>query len=254
MRCSTSKKLIHLEVSGELDATRCRELLQHMETCASCRSYHARMEETRLLLREVKPVSAPVSLRYLVGSRLGLVTRSAQSGWFATLQFRMLDSRLGDCFRATIFAVPITVVFLVVISLTAYSHSGLENLESYMADSKSAIFQQNLVERQYLQNLYDFTPEIVSGESVYQPRISTVPVKLFAENEFQNLPTDQIGVLATVSSSGKAEVEEVSGGGKVAEKKVRDMLDHSIIFPAIHQGKNVDSKVVLTFQKIEVKG
>jgi len=32
------------------------------------------------------------------------------------------------------------------------------------------------------------------------------------------------------------------------------MIDSSIVFPAITKGKLVDSRVLLTFEKIEVKG
>ena len=199
-------------------------------------------------------VSAPPALAYMVNARLGIASGLLQSDWFATLQFRMLEVHPLESLRAACMAAPVAAIFFIVICMMVYSPQGLENIQRMMDPGRGNYFEADLVERQYLENLFEFSPESLSAEEIYQPRISTVPVKMFAENEFQNLDTNHIGVLTHVRTDGSTVVESISGADTSGARQVRSMLDSSIILPAIAKGKVIDSKVLLTFEKVEVKG
>jgi len=254
MDCDKYKILIHEHIDNELAANDELDLSGHLTRCAACRMYLARMTEARDMIRCLPAVAAPLRLTYVLNARLHFASRPPQSSWFATLQFRLLEFSMAEHLRTVFLAVPITVLFFLAISLLVYSPTGLANLQSFLGDPAGDGMAETLVERQYLQNLYDFSPERISSDQVYQPRISTVAVKMFAENDFQKLASDRLGVLTHVRSDGSAEVESISGGDTGTAIKVRNMIDSSIVFPAITNGKQVDSRVLLTFEKIEVKG
>lgn len=254
MNCKQSKRLIHEYIDGELESGRTLSLEQHLNECLPCRRYQGRMRETAERLRGAPGLAAPAGLDYLVNSRLGLAMPHADGGWFATLQFRMLEFPFGETLRSTVLATPITVMIFTLISLLVYSPSGMENLRSLLRHNGGSAMRANLVERQYLQNLYDFSPELLSGDDIYQPRISTASMKVFIENDFQRLETNHLGVVASVDTTGRAEVESVSTGGRRTALLVQNMLESSIVFPAIAKGKTINTKMLLTFEKVEVKG
>ncbi len=254
MDCDNYKILVHEYIDGELSSADEMDLNGHLTRCAACRMYLARMTEARDMVRSLPAVSAPAGLTYTLNSRLNFAPHPLQSDWFATLQFRLLEFSMAEHLRTVFLAVPITVLFFLAISLLVYSPVGLENLQTFLDDSNGNGMAENLVERQYLENLYDFSPERISSDQVYQPRISTVSVKMFAANDFQKLKGNRLGVLTHVRSDGSAEILSISGGDQGTAVKVRNMIDSSIVFPAITKGKLVDSRVLLTFEKIEVKG
>jgi len=254
MNCKAMRLLIHEHIDGELDPFRERALERHLDGCPACRRYAARMRETTAALRGAPRHQAPATLVYLVNSRLGLAVPHADRGWFATLQFRMIEFPFGETLRSMLLATPITVAIFLLISLLFYSPAGMENLRSLLQPGDGSAMSENLVERQYLQNLYDFTPELMSRDDIYQPRISTVPMKMFIENDFQSLGTNHLGVVASVHTDGRAQAESVSSGGRRTAMLVQNMLESSIVFPAIANGKTISTKMLLTFEKIEVKG
>jgi hypothetical protein len=254
MDCRKVKSLIHAGLDQELDSGLETRLQEHLAECAACRMYRERMLECTEMARAMPPVGAPPVLLYLVNARLGIASGVLQSDWFATLQFRMLDFHPLESLRAAFLAVPITALFFILISVLVYSPQGLENLQRMMDPSRGNYFQEDLVERQYLQNLFEFSPEAMSANDIYQPRISTVPVKMFMENDFQKSQTNHLGVLTRVRPDGSTEVESISGGDKAVAQKVQNMLESSIVLPAIAKGKVIDSKVLFTFEKVEVKG
>jgi len=61
-------------------------------------------------------------------------------------------------------------------------------------------------------------------------------------------------VLTRVRPDGSTEVESISGGDPNVAQKVQTMFESSIVLPAIAGGKVIDSKVLFTFEKVEVKG
>lgn len=256
MKCTKFRRLIHAYIDGELDGPGAGRVGQHLDHCPHCRDYHARMQDTRNLIRRIPSIEAPATLTYMVHSSLGMSLAMPQSSWYSTLQFRLLEFSWMERMRAAFAAVPIAVLLFIAISLMVYSPLGIHNLQMLLDNDHASAFEQNLVERQYLANMLDFSPETLSQNRVYQPRISTIPVKLFAENDFQQMPANHLGVVAHVREDGRTELESVSSTELDVQEKVRLMLDSSIIFPAISLSdkKTIDSKVVLTFEKIVVKG
>jgi hypothetical protein len=254
MKCKHYKQLVHAHLDRELATEDELALRDHLAHCAACRMYLARMTEARDLVRSLPAIPAPARLAYALNARLNFAPHPLQSSWFATLQFRTIEFSFAEHLRTVFLAVPITLLFFIGISFLVYSPAGLQNLKTFLNDTGGNGMAENLVERQYLENLYDFSPEQLSSSEVYQPRISTVAVKMFAETDFQKLKTNRLGVLTHVRSDGSTEVESISGGDKGTAIKVRNMIESSIVFPAINKGKLVDSRVLLTFEKVEVKG
>lgn len=254
MKCKRMRGSIHEYLDQELPPGQWPGLNEHLDRCAACRNYLARMRETRDFIRRFPPVSPPAELGVMVRGRLGLGQALAESPWFAGLQFRMLDLSAPELLRSAFLATPIALVFFVAIAFLVYAPGGIQNIELLLSPAPATYVQQNLVERQYLENMYDFSPEQVSAGHVYQPRISTVSVKIFAENDFQSLRLDHLGVLARVRRDGSTQVESVTSGDRAVIERVENMLESSIMFPAIANGKIIDSTVWLTFEKVEVKG
>lgn len=254
MNCNKMKLLIHASLDNELDAGGETEIRQHLSECAACRMYRERMAECRDLAQSMPRVGAPPVLFYMVNARLGYASGLLQSNWFATLQFRMMDFNPLESLRAAFLAVPIAALFFIIIAIQVFSPQGMENLLLFMDPSHGNYIEENLVERQYLENFFEFSPEALSVREIYQPRISTVPVKMFMENDFQKLQTNRIGVLTRVRPDGSTEVESISGGDPNTARKVQNMFESSIVLPAIAGGKVIDSQVLFTFEKVEVKG
>ena len=56
--CESLRVDISARLDGELDESRARELDEHLETCAACRGYEARMRSVRraMRVRSAEPV------------------------------------------------------------------------------------------------------------------------------------------------------------------------------------------------------
>jgi hypothetical protein len=254
MKCNKMKLLIHASLDRELESGREADVRRHLAECAACRMYRERMAECRDLAQSMPRPDAPPALFYLVNARLGYASGLLESNWFSTLQFRMLDFHPLESLRAAFLAVPIAALFFIVIAILVFSPRGLENIQRIMDPSRGNYFEENLVQRQYLENFFEFSPEALSARDIYQPRISTVPVKMFMENDFQKSQANHLGVLTRVRPDGSTEVESISGGDPNVAQKILTMFESSIVLPAIAGGKVIDSKVLFTFEKVEVKG
>ncbi len=267
MNCKEVRKKIHPYLDHELEPDQRARLQMHVDNCVSCRIQLNRMAETIQTVQSMQRLEAPAALRYMITSTAGYHAAPGRSNWFSTLQFRSLEIPSLERLRTTFLALPITILLFILATILVYSPEGMRNIDYLLAGSLNTPLQTNLVERQYLQNLYDFSPEVLTSnyvcdpdhknitlENIYQPRISTVSVKMFVEKDFQKQKEDSVDVLASVHSDGSTEVESIVGGDSRVNKQIREMLDSAIVFPAIADGKLIDSKILLTFQKIEVKG
>jgi len=265
MKCKEVKRHIHLYIDGELETEHRERFLAHLNQCVLCRIYLKRMEETRELMGAMIKVDAPASLNYLVRSKLGLDSSNIHHRWFLTLKFRLIEFSLFERIRAIFMAAPITAMLFIIAGLLVYSPESIKNMTLFLHSSVNGHMHSSLIERHYFENLYEFSAEMTSSEYVCssdemvltsrsQPRISIASIRMFMENDFQDGDLNHLSVVANIRTDGSAEVESISEGDQVMKERIRNMLGTSIIFPALVNGESVESKVLFTFDKVEVIG
>ncbi|MBN2432089.1 MAG: zf-HC2 domain-containing protein [Acidobacteria bacterium] len=258
------KQLIHAYIDHELTAEQRRAIEDHLASCAACRMYAARMQETRDMARSVPPTGAPSLLTTMIRGRLGL-PGSPSSGWLSTLKFQHIEFSGIERLSSALLATPLTVALFICAALMVYSPDGIQNMTSFLSRSSASLGAYTPEERKNLENMYEFSPEVTteeyicSGETMRvnsksQPRITVAPVRMFAEYEFTDSRVNHLSVLTCVHSDGSTVVESISHEEKWVKDKIDDMLESSIIFPALVNGRMVDSMILFTFDKIEVNG
>jgi|GEM_PF-914554 len=264
MKCKQLKPLIHAYIDHELTAFQRRSVENHLDACAACRMYASRMQEARDMARSVTRVDAPSLLTTLVRSRLGL-SDGPSSGWLSTLKFPLIEFSGIQHVSSALLATPLTLALFICAALMVYSPDGMQNMAAFLNRSSDSLGTYTMIERQNLENMYEFSPEVTTEEyicstdtmvveSKSQPRITVAPVHMFAEYEFTDSRLNHLSVLTSVHSDGSMVVESISNEEKWVKDKIESMLESSIVFPALVNGRMVDSMILFTFDKIEVTG
>jgi len=128
MTCTRSREWLALYVSGDLAAKKVEALLIHLEHCANCQAFHARLDQNHGLVRslrqEVVPSAALAEVRQSVFARLE--EGRSKRGWHIRLE-RFL---FGELRRPRYAVLGIALIAVVSATLFAQLRHASANLDS----------------------------------------------------------------------------------------------------------------------------
>ncbi len=258
MRCKDFRILINEYVDGEITREDEIKLFRHLATCELCQLY---LRDLRGVKKGVRAVNVPFpdeGLDYVVLSKTRFRRIKPISSIFKSLGFHIFNGIFRENLRDMIIGFPMAVViFLFIFSLLSPLPVALENVvrQRYVVNSRSEEINKMIYNILYLENTYQFTPEGLSLDDVYIPRLSSIPLKNFAEKHIEDSEIDRIELIVTVTKDGDAHIDRILEL-KNPELK-RDLiktLNCSLALPAISDGRKINSKIAIRFEKVVVTG
>ena len=136
MTCNRSREWLALYVSGDLAAKQVDALLLHLEHCANCQAFHARLDRNHSLVRslrqEVVPSAALAEMRQSLFARLE--EGGSKRGWHIRLE-RFLFGELRRPRYAILGIVLIAVVSATLFAQLRHASANLDSAAGLLGES-----------------------------------------------------------------------------------------------------------------------
>jgi hypothetical protein len=257
MKCRTAVSRLSLYLDGRLEQQEADRVAGHISSCESCRGECERLRGVIDSLRGLPPVEAPPYLRHMVDRS---IAAAAEAGWLAVLrnclEYRWSRIRTTETSWYLIRALGTAVTFVFFffiseavgpeyfkISATGAHRGGLDPNYTYH------VGQGVLRKLGYLQ----FDANNGTRNRV-EPGINDLYLLNFGQSVSKKAPDDSFSVVTEVDRNGSARIRTVIEYPADSEllSDFNYMLQSARCRPASHNGRVVDSKMVLTFSQISV--
>ncbi len=255
MNCERVLSRLSEFVDGVLGSEDAIQVSQHLSRCADCGRELKRLRVLREKLASLETVHAPEYLRHLVQLRL-------ESDRQNTLRARLRDSLQyrGSVIRTTegmwfLTRIAGTVMASVFFVMIVASMNPLYFDQSAESGPLPAAYRQQLPVS-VLKNL-GLTPVTAQKRPISssEPMINDLYLLNFSEQSVsRDGKDDTVSVVTMVDRSGSAKIQNVLEypSDQALLSSLNSMLTTARCRPASHNGRAVDSHLVLTFSKVSV--
>ncbi len=256
--CKEYRTLINEYVDGEINSKDEIRLFDHLSKCNLCQKYFYEIKNLKRCVRSLNFPYPDEGLDYVILSKTHFRRIHPISSTFKNLRFRLLNGFIFNNLRDMFVGFPLALfIFLVVFSLFS---SVPQTFESVIKEKYTVVDRQEEINKMiynvlYMESVYQFTPESLSLNDVYIPRISSIPLKNIAEKYIKDSNLDDVELIATITKDGNARVEKIlEVKNKKLERDLMRTLDLSLVLPAISNGKKVNARIAIKFDKVVVTG
>jgi hypothetical protein len=252
MLCKTVLQRLSEYFDGVLEADAAVEVSQHLRQCLGCRREYDSLVALHSRLKSLRRVEAPEYMEALVRLR---ITRETEDVWHKRLRdwLELCWSRIrtteGMWYWTRALGTVLTSICFLLINPIYFD----VNQPSYRALLPAVYTQQ--VGLNVLQKLGMLPPEESKGPQVRtEPAINPLYLVSFAQNMPGSDEDDTVSVVAVVDSNGAAKIKNVLQypTDRNLLSNFNEMISSARCRPASHNGKAVDSHMVLTFSRISV--
>lgn len=257
MKCSDAAKGLSPLADDELGVTEAAQIVEHLGTCASCRSELDRLRVLRKALEGLPAVEVPPFLRHLVDLRIAARERSRWTACIRdALQYRWSRIRTTETSWYLIRALGTVVSFLFFFFISEMT--GPQYFRPVPNDSQRQFLQPGYtyqVGQGVLRSLgyTQFDPNSRPNSRV-EPGINDLYLLSFGESASKKVEEDSFSVVTVVDRSGAARIRSVIKYPADTEllSDFSSMLQSARCRPASQNGRTVDSRMILTFSQISV--
>lgn len=258
MTCREYKILINEYLDGEI----CREneikLFQHLSECTLCQLYFYDLKSIKGSIRTLPIPNPDEGLDYVILSKTNFRRVHPISVMFRNLRFKLLNSFTFENLRDMLVGFPLAlIIFAIVFSLFASAPQTFENAikKKYATLNRQKEVEKMVYNVLYMERTYQFTPDSLSLTDVYIPRISAIPLKNLAEKYINDSSIENVELIATITKNGDAKVESILEiNNDKLRKDLINTLNLSLVLPAIADGKKINSRIAIKFDKVVVTG
>jgi hypothetical protein len=251
MRCDKVLPVLSCYLDEMLDENRSSQVAEHLEICSGCSAECARLGRLRRKLASLEKIEAPDFLRRFVQLRL---ENARQDNWKTVLhdalehRWSIIRTTEGLWYITRLMGTVATcVLFCAIVAAVQPTY-----LERQDAD-RSALRQQlpymlmkNLGMQQREAQRRPIPPS--------DPQLNDLYLLNFSQNASHASHDDSISVVTKVDRTGTAQIQDVLeySSDNALMSDFSDMIQTARFRPASHNGRAVESHLVLTFSRISV--
>jgi hypothetical protein len=252
MLCKTVLQRLSEYFDGVLDADAAVEVSQHLRQCLGCRKQYDSLVAVHNRLKSLEGIRAPEYMEALVRLR---IAQESEGVWYKRLRLwlELCWSRIrtteGIWFWTRALGTVLTSVCFLLINPIYF-----DVYQTPEPALLSAAYTQQ-VGKNVLQKLGMLPIEESKGPQVrIKPAINDAYFVNFAQNMPGSGEDDTFSVMTFVDSSGAAKIQNVLQypTDRNLLSNFNEMISSARCRPASHNGKAVDSHMVLTFSRISV--
>jgi hypothetical protein len=251
MKCVKILPILSAYLDEELEEDRSLQVADHLEGCTACRAEFGRLTRLRQKLASLEKIEAPEYLHRLVHLRL---EKARQETWRALfrqeLEYRWsiirtteglwyLTRLLGSAATFVLFCAIVAAVQPVYVDRPDGDRSALRQQLPQMLMKNLGMSRMDAQRK-------PIPPS--------DPQINDLYLLNFSQNASRATHDDSISVVTKIDRTGTAQVQDVLeySSDNALLSDFRDMIQTARFRPASHNGRAVDSHLVLTFSRISV--
>ena len=257
MKCQETQKHLSPLIDNMLDNAIYIRVSTHLDECAECRRELRRLRALRAGLASLGSVSSPEFLKHLIQTQLETTLRERwQARLRRNLEYKWSRVRTTEglwyATRMAGTAMTVVLFFVLYTAMSPVYFSLRPPLpeRSVVSQDRPQQLAVNVLNHLGLTSTAAFRRRVSSSEAM----ISDLYFLKFGQSASHGGADDTVTLFTTVDRKGSAKIQNVLEypSDTTLLANFSEMIASARCRPAIHNGKAIDSPLVLTFSKISV--